>query len=105
MVKVTLALIEQEDMMGLLVNGQWQDNWYDTAKTEGAFKRESAQFRNAIGLEPDARFPAEKGRYHLYVSLACPWAHRTLLFRKFKIGKLYWLICCSSSYARTRLGI
>lgn len=48
--------------MGFLINGQWQDNWYDTAKTEGAFKRESAQFRNAISLESDARFPAEKGR-------------------------------------------
>ncbi|HHF7347729.1 TPA: glutathione S-transferase family protein [Legionella feeleii] len=70
--------------MGLLINGQWQDKWYDTAKTEGAFKRESAQFRNTISLESGARFPAEKGRYHLYVSLACPWAHRTLLFRQFK---------------------
>ncbi len=70
--------------MGLLVDGQWQDAWYDTAKTSGEFKRESTQFRAAISTEPNARFPAEKGRYHLYVSLACPWAHRTLIFRTLK---------------------
>jgi len=70
--------------MGLLIQGQWHDTWYDTSKTEGAFKRESAQFRNAITAEANARFPAEKGRYHLYVSLACPWAHRTIIFRKLK---------------------
>jgi glutathionyl-hydroquinone reductase len=70
--------------MGLLVNGQWQDVWYETAKTSGEFKREPTQFHSAITNEPDASFPAEKGRYHLYVSLACPWAHRTLIFRKLK---------------------
>lgn len=70
--------------MGLLVDGKWQDAWYDTSKTRGAFKREPTQFREAISNDPKARFPAEKGRYHLYVSLACPWAHRTLIFRKLK---------------------
>jgi glutathionyl-hydroquinone reductase len=70
--------------MGLLVEGQWRDRWYDTSKTGGAFKREAAQFRNAITADKHARFPAEKGRYHLYVSLACPWAHRTIIFRKLK---------------------
>lgn len=70
--------------MGLLVEGKWQDTWYDTAKTAGAFKREPTQFRSQISNEKNARFPAEKGRYHLYVSLACPWAHRTLIFRKLK---------------------
>lgn len=70
--------------MGLLVDGKWQDVWYDTDKTKGAFKREPTQFHSAISHEANARFPAEKGRYHLYVSLACPWAHRTLIFRKLK---------------------
>ncbi len=70
--------------MGLLVEGQWSDEWYDTRKTRGAFRRESSQFRHAISADPKANFPAEKGRYHLYVSLACPWAHRTVIFRKLK---------------------
>lgn len=70
--------------MGLLVDGVWQDTWYDTAKTKGEFKREPTQFKAVISNESNARFPAEKGRYHLYVSLACPWAHRTLIFRKLK---------------------
>ncbi|MDI9818130.1 MULTISPECIES: glutathione S-transferase family protein [unclassified Legionella] len=70
--------------MGRLVDGQWHDVWYDTSKTDGAFKRESAQFEDGISIDPKARFPAEKGRYHLYVSLACPWAHRTLIFRTLK---------------------
>ncbi|MBI2786017.1 MAG: glutathione S-transferase family protein [Legionella longbeachae] len=70
--------------MGVLIEGQWQDVWYDTSKTGGAFKREPTQFHSVITNDPHARFPAEKGRYHLYVSLACPWAHRTLIFRKLK---------------------
>ncbi len=67
--------------MGLLVNGQWHDEWYDTTSTGGEFIRQDAQFRNWIG-EPG--FEAEADRYHLFVSLACPWAHRTLIFRKLK---------------------
>ena len=76
--------------MGLLIDGVWQDQWYDTASTGGRFVRRDSQFRNWV--TPDGRpgpsgeggFKAEPGRYHLYVSLACPWAHRTLIFRKLK---------------------
>jgi len=67
--------------MGLLVDGQWHDQWYDTSKSDGRFVRAESQFRCAIG---GPEFPAEAGRYHLYVSLACPWAHRALIFRKLK---------------------
>lgn len=69
--------------MGLLVDGAWQDRWYDTSESGGRFVREDAQFRHSIG-GPDSEFPAESGRYHLYVSLACPWAHRTLMVRSLK---------------------
>jgi putative glutathione S-transferase len=76
--------------MGLLIEGVWQDKWYDTKKTGGRFKRQDSAFRNwvtpdgAAGPSGEAGFKAEAGRYHLYVSLACPWAHRTLIFRKLK---------------------
>ncbi|MDG1679040.1 MAG: glutathione S-transferase family protein, partial [Tateyamaria sp.] len=76
--------------MGLLQNGKWVDQWYDTAATGGHFVRKAPQFRNwvtadgAAGPSGDGGFRAEKGRYHLYVSLACPWAHRTLIFRALK---------------------
>ncbi|WP_299950814.1 glutathione S-transferase family protein [uncultured Ruegeria sp.] len=76
--------------MGLLVDGVWHDTWYDTKSTGGAFKRSAAQFRNWITADgapgPSGRggFEAESGRYHLYVSHACPWAHRTLIFRELK---------------------
>ncbi|WP_411358555.1 glutathione S-transferase family protein [Pseudidiomarina salilacus] len=70
--------------MGLLVDGKWQDKWYDTDKHGGKFERSAAQFRNWIEADADAQFPAQSGRYHLYVSFACPWAHRTLIFRKLK---------------------
>ena len=70
--------------MGLLVDGKWQDDWYDTEKTGGRFKREEAVFRNWITADGSSGFKAEPGRYHLYVSMVCPWAHRTLLFRKLK---------------------
>ncbi len=68
--------------MGLLVDGVWQDQWYDTSKTGGTFERSESKFRNRIG--PGGDFPAEAGRYRLYVSLACPWAHRALIFRVLK---------------------
>ncbi|MCE0557660.1 glutathione S-transferase family protein [Motilimonas sp. E26] len=70
--------------MGLLVKGQWQDQWYDTEKSQGEFKREQSQFRFQITPDSEAGFFAESGRYHLYVSLACPWAHRALIFRQLK---------------------
>ena len=76
--------------MGLLVNGEWRDQWYDTDATGGEFKRSESQFRNFVtadgspGPTGSGGFKAESGRYHLYVSLACPWAHRTLIFRKLK---------------------
>ncbi|WP_375554155.1 glutathione S-transferase family protein [Roseovarius mucosus] len=76
--------------MGQLVNGKWQDTWYDTESTGGKFVRSTAKFRNWItadgtaGPSGDGGFKAESGRYHLYVSLACPWAHRTLIFRALK---------------------
>jgi len=76
--------------MGLLVNGEWHDQWYDTKSANGEFIREDAQYRHWItadgraGETGDAGFIAEANRYHLYVSLACPWAHRTLIFRELK---------------------
>ncbi len=68
--------------MGLLVKGKWHDEWYNTESEGGEFVREDAQFRHTI--EAGGEFEPESGRYHLYVSLACPWAHRTLIFRKLK---------------------
>jgi glutathionyl-hydroquinone reductase len=76
--------------MGLLVDGTWHDEWYDTSKTGGRFERSKSQFRDWVtrdGRPAEGRergFRAEPGRYHLYVSYACPWAHRTLIFRKLK---------------------
>lgn len=76
--------------MGLLIDGQWHDKWYDTKSSQGKFERESAKLRNWVtadgsaGPTGKAGFKAESGRYHLYVSLACPWAHRTLIFRQLK---------------------
>tara|TARA_Y100001935_G_scaffold148557_1_gene122646 strand:- start:1220 stop:2146 length:927 start_codon:yes stop_codon:yes gene_type:complete len=68
--------------MGLLVDGKWQDKWYDTNKSGGKFVRTEAQFRNYISK--DSEFFPENDRYHLYVSHACPWAHRTLIYRNLK---------------------
>ena len=76
--------------MGLLVDGEWVDQWYDTKSSGGAFKRTVAQFRNWVtedgsaGPTGEGGFAAESGRYHLYVSHACPWANRTLIFRALK---------------------
>lgn len=70
--------------MGLLVDGKWVDNWYDTKSSGGKFERQASQFRHFISTDADAQYQPESGRYHLYVSLACPWAHRTLIFRKLK---------------------
>lgn len=76
--------------MGLLVDGVWKNEWYDTKKSGGRFERFESRFRDWVtrdGSPAEGRergFRAEPGRYHLYVSLACPWAHRTLIFRKLK---------------------
>lgn len=76
--------------MGLLIDGTWHDEWYDTSSSGGRFERQDSAFRNWVtadgspGPSGEGGFAAEAGRYHLYVSLACPWAHRTLIFRKLK---------------------
>ncbi len=76
--------------MGFLVDGKWVDQWYDTKSTQGEFVRKAPLFRNWIsrdgapGPSGAGGFKAEANRYHLYISLACPWAHRTLIFRKLK---------------------
>ncbi len=70
--------------MGKLVEGVWHDVWYDTKSSGGKFVREDAGFRDWVEDKADAKFQPESGRYHLYVSLACPWAHRTLIMRELK---------------------
>ncbi len=76
--------------MGLLVDGKWRDEWYDTKATGGKFERSAAKFRNWITADGSAGpsgkpgFSARSDRYHLYVSYACPWAHRALIFRALK---------------------
>lgn len=76
--------------MGMLVDGKWQDVWYETAATGGRFVRKDSQFRNWVTADGKAGpsgsdgFQAAAGRFHLYVSLACPWAHRSLIMRALK---------------------
>ncbi|WP_318442605.1 glutathione S-transferase family protein [Photobacterium leiognathi] len=76
--------------MGLLINGKWHTDWYDTKSTGGKFERKASSFRNWItkdgsaGITGEAGFKAEPNRYHLYVSLACPWAHRAIIYRQLK---------------------
>jgi len=67
--------------MGLLIDGLWHDQWYDTKKSDGHFVREDAQFRHLLGSDDH---PVEKDRYHLYISHACPWAHRSMIVRHLK---------------------
>ena len=91
--------------MGLLVDGHWTDRWYDNSASGGRFQRQESGFRNwvtadgAPGPTGEGGFKAEPGRYHLYVSLACPWAHRTLIFRALKgleqaisLSVVHWLM-------------
>jgi putative glutathione S-transferase len=76
--------------MGLLVDGVWKDQWYDTKSSGGKFERSTTKFRSWVtsdgsaGSSGNSGFKAESGRYHLYVSYACPWAHRALIFRAIK---------------------
>ncbi len=76
--------------MGLLIDGVWRDQWYDTSKSGGRFVRSTAGFRNWVTPDGSAGptgkggFRAEPGRYHLYIARACPWAHRTMIFRALK---------------------
>ncbi|MBC7179557.1 MAG: glutathione S-transferase family protein, partial [Roseovarius sp.] len=76
--------------MGLLVDGVWHTDWYETKSTDGEFKRQESAFRNWIttdgsaGPTGESGFKAESGRYHLYICHACPWAHRTMIFRNLK---------------------
>lgn len=91
--------------MGLLVEGVWHDRWYETKESSGRFERSEAQMRNWITRDgapgPSGRggFTASPDRYHLYVSLACPWAHRVLIMRQLKrlqalidISVVHWLM-------------
>lgn len=91
--------------MGLLIDGTWHDQWYDTDKHGGRFERWESAFRNwvtsdgAPGPAGEGGFKAEPGRYHLYVSYACPWAHRTLIYRSLKgledaigVSVVHWLM-------------
>lgn len=70
--------------MGLLVEGRWVDRWYETDRSGGRFQRPETAFRDRVSADGASGFPAEAGRYHLYVAHACPWAHRTIVFRKLK---------------------
>lgn len=70
--------------MGLLISGEWHDKWYDTSASNGHFVRAEATFHEWVSADGSTGYPAASGRYVLYVSLACPWAHRTLIFRKLK---------------------
>jgi len=71
-------------MSGYLLEGRWHGGWYDTTRSGGEFQRAESRFRRWVTADGSSGFEAEPGRYHLYVSLACPWAHRTLILRKLK---------------------
>lgn len=70
--------------MGLLIDGTWHDKWYDTKKSGGKFQRQDSSFRDHVRADGSSPYEPESGRYRLYVSMACPWAHRTLVFRSLK---------------------
>ncbi|MEF8870878.1 MAG: glutathione S-transferase family protein [Haloarculaceae archaeon] len=70
--------------MNMLVDGEWRTDAYESTNEDGEFDRQETSFRDFVEDDPDARFQPEAGRYHLYVSYACPWAHRTLLVRALK---------------------
>ncbi|HXZ02584.1 MAG TPA: glutathione S-transferase family protein [Stellaceae bacterium] len=70
--------------MGILIDGQWRDDWYYTERTGGAFERPVTTFRRWVTADGSSGFPAAAGRYHLFLAVACPWCHRTQLFRRLK---------------------
>jgi putative glutathione S-transferase len=70
--------------MGLLVDGAWREDWYDTKKSGGTFVRAASGFRKFVTADGSSGFPAASGRYHLYVAPACPWCHRTMILRMLK---------------------
>jgi len=70
--------------MGSLVNGVWRDEGSDATTTNGRYVRTDSQFRNSVTADGSSGFPAEAGRYHLYIAVSCPWAHRTWIFRQLK---------------------
>lgn len=70
--------------MGLLIEGQWHDQWYDTKGSGGRFMRQDSQFRRQITADGSSGLPAVAGRYHLFVASACPWCHRTMILRRLK---------------------
>jgi glutathionyl-hydroquinone reductase len=72
-----------DDDMGMLIDGKWTTKWYD-ADEKGHFVRDDTKFRRWVTADGASGFPAEAGRYHLYVSWACPWAHRTILARRLR---------------------
>lgn len=76
--------LQESFVSGYLENGQWHEGWYDTRGSQGEFVRTTSAFRRWVTEDGASGFPAEAGRYHLYVSLACPWAHRTLIARVLK---------------------
>lgn len=67
--------------MGMMIDGEWHQGWHNNKKTKGRYKRATTAFRNFVTADGSSEFKAERGRYHLYVSHACPWAHRTMIFR------------------------
>jgi putative glutathione S-transferase len=71
-------------MVNTFVDGEWRTDVYESTDEDGAFDRQETSFRDRVADDPEAEFPVESGRYHLYVSLACPWAHRTLVTRALK---------------------
>ena len=98
--------------MGPLVEGVWVDQQYDAGSTGGRFVRKASTFRNwvtpdgAAGPTGVGGYKAERGRYHLYVSFACPWAHRTLIFRKLKgLEQIIARLGCSLAAGGKRLDL
>ncbi len=85
--------------MGMLVQGVWHDIWYDTGKTDGAFVRVDSAFHDRVTADGSSGFWAKPGRYHLYVSLACPCAYHTLIIRALKGS----LLDFTTSHGRERL--